>query len=68
MPNSKIFTKQMLNKQMDNMCNKVYKLDLSDLEQNPNKLDLSDLENNNGGLESSLRNYMMQYFWATFDY
>ena len=30
------------------MCNK---LDLSDLETNPNKLDLFDLENNDGGLD-----------------
>ena len=47
------------------MCNKM---DLSDLEKKPNKLDLLDLENSNGGLESSLRNYMMQYSWATFDH
>ena len=53
---------------MDNYVQYISKLDLFDLEKNLNKLDLSDLENNNGGLESSLRNYMMQYFWATFDY
>ena len=27
-----------------------------------------DLENNNGELESSLRNYLIQYSWATFDH
>ena len=50
------------------ICQYGSKLYLSDLEKNPNKLDLSDLVNNDGGLESSLRNYMMQYFWATFDH
>ena len=49
---------------MDNYVQYISKFDLFDLEKNLNKLDLS----NNGGLESSLRNYMMQYFWATFDY
>ena len=41
------------------MCNKDINCTFPTLKKKPNKLDLSDLENNNGGLESSLRNYMM---------
>ena len=41
---------------MDNMCNKYL------------NWTFTDLETNNGGPEKSLRNYMMQYFLATFDY
>ena len=50
------------------MCNKDVHWTFLTLKKMPNKLDLFDLENNNGGLESSLRNYMMQYSWAIFDH
>ena len=40
------------------MCNKDLNWTFPTLKKNLNKLDLSDLEHNNGGLESSLRNYL----------
>ena len=53
---------------MDNMCNKYLNWTFLTLKKKTNKLDLSDIKKNNGGLKLSLRNYMMQYFWVTFDY
>ena len=50
------------------MCNKDLNWTFLTLKKSPINCTFFYLENNNGALESSLRNYLMQYSWATFDH